>query len=155
MEGPGMKLGDFELTWLNTNQTRLSVRYTGTDIPVHNGEPDPGMLEWPTDNAIEEVVGREVGFVDRGDDLLEGIYHARSNAEDIMDKMRDGFSEHSGSSEASYVGQLIHDIDYNERCDKSELDEDSLDLLDSSLNELEHAARVARAYLAELRARRE
>jgi hypothetical protein len=74
--------------------------------------------------------------------------------EEIMDKMRDGFSEHSGSSEASYVGQLIHDIDHNERYDKSELDEDSLDLLDSSLSELEHAAGAARAYLAELRGRR-
>ncbi len=72
----------FTLTILNDSPLSFSVRIPDGDaIPVDAyGEKDYGNADWPTDVEIAEEASRQLGrvvrvqFVDRGDDLLEGIY---------------------------------------------------------------------------------
>jgi hypothetical protein len=62
------------------SDSRYSVRCTDHSlIPVGpDGEPDAGLLTWPTDAAISEAIGQPVCFLDGGDHPTdpEAIYEA-------------------------------------------------------------------------------
>lgn len=71
--------------------------------------------------------------------------------DEIFQRMND-WSDDSGCSELQYVNSVIDDVRVNEEFDKSDgLDNESLDMLDSTLAELVEAATAARERLATLR----
>jgi hypothetical protein len=72
---------DFRFTWLNEEKTRLSVNFVGEVPEVYDHKDDlvqdAGLIDWPSYTEISQIVGKQVEFSDKGDDLLEGIFHAK------------------------------------------------------------------------------
>lgn len=81
----------------------------------------------------------------RAQDPAGGQPSAAASPEAVVSALESRFNDRSGQTEIALVGELIGDLVANERFDKGgQLDEGSIDLLQSSLAELSDAAEAAR-----------